>query len=339
MQSTLSRNHGGLPHSDVLQLSAVPLLSWWTPFGSQTGNLESFNQVKCLFPDQPREDSESSGNSLTIQNATRHGSAQFNPEKSILSATRSSILLDFCPGDGNDSTKLKKDQQQYGSLSIYSSTFEEQPSFELGLGQPMVYTNCSYGDQQYGLVAAYGAQHGRLLLPLHMTKDEPVYVNAKQYHGILRRRLSRAKAASENKLIKARKPYLHESRHLHAMRRARGCGGRFLNTKKAEQTDCRNGMEILKGSKLSQAGRSPNSDSSLTANGKLKSTEVHFRLNLSTAEMTNGYSHEDANHFQVEHMYPVAFGPLFNTRDGGQVNGIPCNRITAAENCCDLLKV
>ena len=90
-------------------------------------------------------------------------------------------------------------------------------------------------------------------------KTQPTYVNAKQYHRIIKRRearrkldefyLKKRKQVREDRAKDAgmkrsraegtespgsegpdggRRPYIHESRHKHAMKRPRGPGGRFL---------------------------------------------------------------------------------------------------------------
>jgi len=87
-------------------------------------------------------------------------------------------------------------------------------------------------------------------LPLNptTTMDEmPLYVNAKQYNRILKRRAARAKQEHDN-MILPRKGYLHQSRHKWAKGRKRGPGGRFLSRgeslkdEEEEEDDNKNGL-------------------------------------------------------------------------------------------------
>ncbi|XP_039002123.1 nuclear transcription factor Y subunit A-1-like isoform X2 [Hibiscus syriacus] len=181
-------------------------------------------------------------------------------------------------GLGNEDGRNGQDHQHLKhvpSTTPFTLGEHHEPNSQMELvGHSIVLTSYPYSDPQHGGILTpygpqmmvpphlYGMHHARMPLPFQM-EEEPVYVNAKQYHGILRRRQIRAKAELEKKAIKVRKPYLHESRHLHAMRRARGCGGRFLNTKKLadDVTSPASGKAIFSGSERASATGAGNMNS------------------------------------------------------------------------------
>ncbi|XP_030490708.2 nuclear transcription factor Y subunit A-3 isoform X4 [Cannabis sativa] len=201
---------------------------------------QQFNNTKQLifqFQDQDSSSTQSTGQSYS-EGASMKGNLYGNDMISTLS--------------GYNENQGKTMGSHIKQVSLMGNQDFVLPS-QLEYSQPIAHIPYGYAEPYFGgllAAAAYGPHAvvhnsqvvglapARVPLPLDLTEDEPpIYVNAKQYRAILRRRKFRAKLEAQNKFLKVRKPYLHESRHLHALKRARGSGGRFLNSKDVQESN------------------------------------------------------------------------------------------------------
>ncbi|GKV00833.1 hypothetical protein SLEP1_g13453 [Rubroshorea leprosula] len=226
---------GNSSESHVQQLSASGSLS--LKMGALHQHFHNIRRLSFQFQDQDSISTQSTGQSYpnvaSVADGNPHG-------QNIVSA-----LSGYDEAHGKSvvaQTKLAS------SILTRDSVFPPQ---QADCSQPLAHIPLPYAEPYFGgmVTASYGSQAmihhphmmamfpGRVPLPLDLPEEEPIYVNAKQYQAILRRRRYRAKLEAQNKLVKNRKPYLHESRHRHALKRARGAGGRFLNTKKFKESN------------------------------------------------------------------------------------------------------
>ncbi|KAL8217066.1 hypothetical protein R6Q57_023903 [Mikania cordata] len=197
---------------------------------------------------------------------------------------------------------------------IQSATQAFGGHLELGFGHPtVVYGVYPHGDQYYHTLSACGPQTmGRVMLPLNLSTDDgPIFVNAKQYHGIIRRRRSRAKAEMTKKVTNNRKPYMHLSRHLHAKRRPRGCGGRFLNSKEMDK-----GQTGILDSKTSNHPTGSQRSEVLHCDHETNDSRSY----ITGSEVTSMFSMGDLNHFPTGDLSVVSLSNMMVS--GNTIRGL-----------------
>lgn len=359
MHTLFSEHPMSIPNQTSPQSPLPPVHAhWWSAAGGLGSQLlygESFgtnNQLMKLSSSSPMDNNNHNNPSLRFGDQltdAQHGidlSPQYQQKENYYSAPRQFTIL---PGDGREPLlKVQKALPFTSTLPEYalrqSSRPEYQACFGLGLGQPMIRPNYPNISPHYGMYATYGGYQttamtqGRVMLPLNVnTEDGPIFVNSKQYRRIMQRRLCRAKAQHGKKVAKVRKPYLHESRHLHAMRRARGCGGRFL-TKNASAGKGGTGIDDIQ---LSQLSGSLMSEVAHSDSRNANSSEGNGNIStLSGSEVTSIYSRGDLYYFQIDPLPLTGFHSLPNMIDSGaQVLSMSNKWVTVPEGYSDLLKV
>lgn len=223
------------------------------------------------------------------------------------------------------------------STMNFSNKHSVFASQNIDYGQPMACVSYPFSDSGSGVWAAYGSRAlfhpqiagggtsgtARVPLPLELAADEPIFVNPKQYRGIIRRRQLRAKLEAQNKLIKNRKPYLHESRHLHAMKRARGSGGRFLTSKQLEEQARAASMKATSdgvnttGSTHLRLGNGTAGDRTAPVSKTIASHENSKRVAAPSPVFTMTHEvHKDDGFFQ-HHGHNLSFSSRFGQASGG----------------------
>lgn len=135
---------------------------------------------------------------------------------------------------------------------------------------------------------------------------------------------------------------MHESRHLHAMRRPRGCGGRFLNTKNPSNGEGE--ADPKKDSEQHQLPQHTGSkrlavlqSSSLTLSSPGEASGSITSLSGSTEVTSNTYGQEDVGRFRMNLLHPPHhFLPVSGVVDTAHSVLMPSTWVVAADNCHDL---
>lgn len=130
---------------------------------------------------------------------------------------------------------------------------------------------------------------------------------------------------------------MHESRHLHAMRRPRGCGGRFLNTKTSNNGKSGNEMKRVGDVQLFRHSGSQSSEVLQSESGTLNSSKETngSSSNISGSEVTSMYSRLDLDRFSINHLKSTVHSLPQHMIDNahGMVMSVEW---AAVDNCCNL---